>query len=35
MGQPKKAIKFMTKKKNEQLILDDVRRNEALARLYV
>ena len=35
MGEPKKAIKFMTKKTTEKAIMDDVRKNEVLAKLYL
>ena len=34
MGEKKKAIKFMSKKTTEKAILDDVRKNEILAKLY-
>jgi len=34
MGENKKAIKFLTKRKNDLMIVDDVRKNEMLARLY-
>ena len=35
MGDIKKAIKFMTKKTTEKAIMDDVRKNELLAHLYM
>ena len=35
MGENKKAIKFMTKKTTEKAIMDDVRKNEILVKLYL
>ena len=35
MGENKKAVKFMTKKTSEKSIMDDVRKNEILAKLYL
>lgn len=35
MGENKKAIKFITKKTSEKAIMDDVRKNEILANLYL
>ena len=34
-GDNKKAIKFMTKKQTEKAILDNVRKNEIMAKLYM
>lgn len=34
MGDIKKAIKFMVKKTTEKAILDEVRKNELLAKMY-
>jgi hypothetical protein len=35
MGDVKKAIKFMTKKTTEKAIMDDVHKNEILAKLFL
>jgi peptide alpha-N-acetyltransferase len=35
MGENKKAIKFMTKKTTDKAIMDDVRKNEILVKLYL
>ncbi len=34
-GEPKKAIKFLTKKSTYSLLINEVARNELLARLYM
>ena len=35
MGEYKKAIKFMSKKTVDKIIIDDVRKHEYLSRLYL